>query len=96
MSAPCSRTGSGLICVARDCIQIERDGKWLMRIDPSGILRDLSILLRYIERLREDVIRAVEGEGPVLAFAELSVNSLDLDIEVSATFLELADVVARA
>ena len=45
------------------------------------ILRDLSILLRYIERLAEDV-----SSGGATSFAELPVNHEDLDVEVSTAF----------
>lgn len=48
------------------------------------ILRDLSILLRYIERLTEDVQATPPGETPV--FADLPVNQQNLDDEVSTAF----------
>jgi hypothetical protein len=56
------------------------------------ILRDMSILLRYVERLGED-IQALDSESRI-AFAELPVNSLDLDIEVSTAFEQPVDVPA--
>jgi hypothetical protein len=46
------------------------------------ILRDLSILLRYIERLAEDA----QG-NPDADFASLAVNHEDLDLEVSSAFV---------